>query len=331
MKVLVATLFLSLGLATSSLGFASDPDLHLHFDHSSQSLSPTGSVSRTDLHGWSSAWRMTEQAVLTVEVNLSHRPHVALRSRAKATLIWASVDPTPTGYLLLGKGMPVPASAEPIAAEYIRLWLHHRGGCGVAIADLGPSDSEGPGPGQLDDAPLPSHPVCGTDMGAISESFKGVDAHTCFEDGESPEAALQMITYLLEAHRPTWIYAPIPRVDSRPSPPARPGLPWNLPADCHPAFPRSGVDAGQPQRNVGFEFGWSSDGQLVTIQGWMDDVETGMTIVVHDNGLPATVGYRWEGLPHGVWFYLAPDGTLVDARLFGLGVELAHLPVETLR
>ncbi|MBL8787939.1 MAG: hypothetical protein JNJ59_23795, partial [Deltaproteobacteria bacterium] len=59
--------------------------------------------------------------------------------------------------------------------------------------------------------------------------------------------------------------------------------------------------------------------------------ETGPFVVYYPDGMPQVIGARYDGQAHGLWYYLAPDGTLIEARLYGLGVELEQLPVETVR
>jgi len=50
--------------------------------------------------------------------------------------------------------------------------------------------------------------------------------------------------------------------------------------------------------------------------------------LLHAAGRPATIGYRFQGLAHGVWYYFAADASPIEARLYALGVELERLPLE---
>lgn len=72
------------------------------------------------------------------------------------------------------------------------------------------------------------------------------------------------------------------------------------------------------QKNLAVRFEWVNDTDLSSLQAWQDDNETGHR-APREDGRPATVGYRFEGLAHGVWYYLRPDSTLAEARLYALG------------
>lgn len=161
-------------------------------------------------------------------------------------------------------------------------------------------------------------PRCGSRM---AESFEreGANEHiTCFDKVDGTGFELD-ITFVAE--HLSWVWSPAPfEVEVNR---AR-GPPWPYPAACGSMFVPNDAPL-VPQKNVAFELAWGEGDDLVSIQTWVDDHETGAFLAFYADGRPMTVGYRWEGLAHGLWWYFAADGRYLGARLFGLGVELREL------
>ncbi len=180
-------------------------------------------------------------------------------------------------------------------------------------------------------------PRCGPRMVELVEDEPGARIITCVDRAYTGAQSLSQLVMVLQGGHLTWVMSPTPFAgepyDSMSTtPPARDPLLWTLPATCHPFFPaRSHYDLVRARRNLAYAFDWVSDTDLLSLQAWQDDQETGDFVLFHEDGRPATIGYLFEGLAHGVWYYLAPDSTLIEARLYALGVELERLPVETVR
>jgi hypothetical protein len=211
--------------------------------------------------------------------------------------------------------------------------------CGEAVLEVAVKTSRPVSP--FRDLGVPDHPECGKRMVALTEHESGVDYYSCVDRPWPRHPNLTMITYVLEGGRLTWVYssAPFAVVPDYAEVDAMPQLPWSLPATCHPYFrtsPDEGWRSENPtweyaRKNLAFNFAWDDAGELVWAQAWQDDTETGPFVVYYPDGMPQVIGARYDGQAHGLWYYLAPDGTLIEARLYGLGVELEQLPVETVR
>lgn len=178
-------------------------------------------------------------------------------------------------------------------------------------------------------------PRCGPRMVEMVEDEAGARVITCVDRAYTGAESLSQLVMVLAGGLLTWVMAPTPFAgepyDSMSTtPPAQDPLLWTLPATCHPYFvPRSHYDLVRARRNLAYAFDWVNDQDLLSLQAWQDDQETGDFVLFHEDGRPATIGYRFQGLAHGVWFYLAPDSTLIEARVYALGVLVERLPVET--
>jgi len=221
---------------------------------------------------------------------------------------------------ILRRGAPSGANGTPA------------GDCGVATMALEVFPRMPMKPLHL--AGLPDHPECGRRMVAMTEHHEGIDFYTCVDRAWPGHPDLTMITYVIEGGPLTWVYSPAPfaTIPDYEDVDVMPMLPWAVPETCHPYFRRA-PDANweYARKNLAFNFAWDDAGELVWAQAWQDDTETGPFVVFYPDGMPQLIGARYDGQAHGVWYYLGSDGTLVEARLYGLGVELEQLPVETVQ
>lgn len=188
----------------------------------------------------------------------------------------------------------------------------------------------------LDDySAMVGQPRCGKRMVESFERAAGATSVTCVDRAYEGAASLSQIVVVLEKGLVSWVMSPAPfagdPIDDAPDDKRSAALWWPVPAACHPLFAqRTSRELGLPERNVAIAFDWVDDRDLLSLQAWQDDSETGYFVLLHADGRPATIGYRFEGLAHGLWYYLAPDSTLVEARLYALGVEIERLPVRTI-
>ena len=159
---------------------------------------------------------------------------------------------------------------------------------------------------------------------------------TCVDRSYPDAPSLAQLEIVVERGLVTWVMAAAPLAGWRPAFEAEQAtiqptaLYWPMPETCFPYFPeRHPSYLTAAQKNLAVRFEWVNDTDLLSLQAWQDDNETGYFVLLREDGRPATVGYRFEGLAHGVWYYLRPDSTLAEARLYALGVLLEQLPVET--
>lgn len=178
----------------------------------------------------------------------------------------------------------------------------------------------------------PPQPRCGQRTVELVEEHEGVTFRTCVDRAWAVAPDIDQLVIIVDAEdrlETVLLLAPLPiarvRGDAREAPPAAPDVPWSDAASCAALFPPLAPwDRALWRKNVGLAFEWAEPDELISLQMLEDDYETGLFVLFYANGLPATVGYRYEGLQHGMWYYHAPDGCLVEARLYALGVELAR-------
>lgn len=181
----------------------------------------------------------------------------------------------------------------------------------------------------------PSRPSCGELMVETVEWHEPLTTLTCV-DGPfiDPPHHAQLVLVLDERGRPLLATSEVPdALLGLPVPDYLPrGLPWRVSMDCqHTLFERTySVQIAPPRESIALSYAWGDEPvDLVWIETWTDFRQTGEFFAFYPNGQAMTFGVQVDGLPHGVWWYLAPDGTLAEARLYALGVELERLPVET--
>jgi len=200
---------------------------------------------------------------------------------------------------------------------------------GGYITTLHPSDL-------LDLDALVGKPVCGKRMVEQVEEQLGSTVVTCVDRPYEGAASLAQLVMVLEHGLLTWVMSPAPFAgdpidDGDAGAPGPEPLYWPVPPTCHPLFAeRPARKLTLPRHNMAVALEWMSDVDLLSLQAWQDDQETGYFVLLNTEGRPATIGYRVEGLAHGVWYYLNPDGSLREARLYALDVLLEKLPVATL-
>jgi|GEM_PF-2005832 len=179
-------------------------------------------------------------------------------------------------------------------------------------------------------------PRCGKRMVEQVEVQSRETVITCVDRPYTRAASLAQLVIVLEHGLPKWVMSPAPFEgdpvdDGSTDPPGPDPLYWPMPPTCHPLFAeRDARKLAWPRHNMAIAFDWMSDVDLLSLQSWQDDEETGYFVLLNSEGRPATIGYRFQGLAHGIWYYLNPDGSLHEARLYALDVMLERLPIETL-
>ncbi len=176
-------------------------------------------------------------------------------------------------------------------------------------------------------------PRCGKRMVEILESRGNERTVTCVDRAYEGADSLSILEIGLDPHgHPLWLMSPAPwggePYDTERT--AAVDLAWDVPETCFPWFPPRPSQPWPPvqaARNSAIVFDWAEDHDLVSLQVWQDDHETGSFVILHADGKPATLGYRIDGEAHGVWYYFDRDAKLVEARLFALGVFLTTIPI----
>lgn len=188
--------------------------------------------------------------------------------------------------------------------------------------------------GQPDSVVTP-YPICGARMIEMVEERDGVRYQTCVDRAYPVAESASQLTLIFSDDRLEWALSPMPfhpDMEDGTEPKAVEGPWWPVPEGCHPLFaPRAADALPAPRRNAAFAMTWGAPNALSSLQIWQDDHETGSFFLFYDDGRLMTQGYRDDGLQHGLWWYFAHDGTLLEARLYALGVELERLPVKTVR
>lgn len=185
------------------------------------------------------------------------------------------------------------------------------------------------------------YPICGERMVEMVEERDGVRYQTCVDRAYPVAERVSQLTLIFSDGLLEWALSPMPfhpDLPERPEPPLhedigiaeRDGPWWPVPEACHPLFStRAATDLPAPRKNAAFAVTWGAPDALESLQIWQDDRETGSFFLFYEDGRLMTQGYRDDGLPHGLWWYFDHDGTLAEARLYALGVELERLPVKT--
>ncbi len=176
-------------------------------------------------------------------------------------------------------------------------------------------------------------PRCGKRMVEILESRGNERTVTCVDRAYEGADSLSILEIGLDPQgHPLWLMSPAPwggePYDTERT--AAVDLAWDVPETCFPWFPPRPSQPWPPvqaARNSAIVFDWAEDHDLVSLQVWQDDHETGSFVILHADGKPATLGYRIDGEAHGVWYYFDRDANLVEARLFALGVFLTTIPI----
>jgi len=176
-------------------------------------------------------------------------------------------------------------------------------------------------------------PRCGKRMVEILENRGNERTVTCVDRAYAGAESLSILEIGLDVQgHPLWLLSPAPwggePYDTERT--AALDLAWTVPETCFPWFPSrssSSWASVQAARNSAITFEWAKDHDLVSLQVWQDDHETGSFVILHADGKPATLGYRIDGEAHGLWFYFDRDANLVEARLYALGLFLTTIPV----
>ena len=211
------------------------------------------------------------------------------------------------------------------------------GQCGRARLDLSDDSSAHPSSVYVTlskNQRVTPYPMCGERMVELVETLDDVRYQTCVDLAFRAAPEVSQITWIFHEGELEWALSPMP---FRPDVPAESGpldtaVWWPMPATCHPLFaPRARESLAGPRKNAAFQMTWDGPDTLVSLQIWQDDRETGSFFQFYEDGRLMTQGYRDDGQQQGLWWYFGPDGTLLETRLYALGVELEQLPVKTVR
>lgn len=177
------------------------------------------------------------------------------------------------------------------------------------------------------------YPICGQRMIGMVEERDGVRYQTCVDRAYAVAESVSQLTLMFHDGLLEWALSPVPfhpDMEDGDTAESDNGPWWPVPETCHPLFrERAASELPAPRENAAFAMTWGAPDALESLQIWQDDRETGSFFLFYDDGRLMTQGYRDDGLPHGLWWYFGRDGTLVEARLYALGVELERLPVKT--
>lgn len=184
-------------------------------------------------------------------------------------------------------------------------------------------------------------PSCGPRMVEILENRDTHRAVTCVDRAYEGAQSLSILEIAIDSRgHPLWLVSPAPwggdpyGTDYG----ATLDLDLDLPETCEPYAswfapqPLSTTPKARANRVSGLTFEWDTDtpgdADLLSIQAWHDDRETGAFVLFHADLKPATLGYKIDGEPHGLWTYFGPDARLLEARIYVLGDFLMALPVR---
>jgi hypothetical protein len=184
-------------------------------------------------------------------------------------------------------------------------------------------------------------PSCGPRMVEILENRDTHRAVTCVDRAYEGAQSLSILEIAIDSRgHPLWLVSPAPwggdpyGTDYG----ATLDLDLDLPETCEPYAswfapqPLSTTPKARANRVSGLTFEWDTDtpgdADLLSIQAWHDDRETGAFVLFHADLKPATLGYKIDGEPHGLWTYFGPDARLLEARIYMLGDFLMALPVR---
>ena len=189
-------------------------------------------------------------------------------------------------------------------------------------------------PGDFDGTPR-----CGRRMVEILENRDDLRKVTCVDVAYEDAESLSILEIALDPHgHPLWVLSPAPWAGDPYGTDygATLDLLWELPSTCEPFaawFPARTPTfrpVARANRVSAVVFEWvPEDSDLLSYQVWQDDRETGAYVLLHQDGKPATLGYRIDGEPHGLWTYFDPEARLVEARVYALGRFLMTLPIQT--
>lgn len=183
-------------------------------------------------------------------------------------------------------------------------------------------------------------PRCGPRMVEILENRDNYRAVTCVDRAHEGAQSLSLLEIAIDpSGHPLWLVSPAPwGGDSYGTDyGATLDLDWVLPETCEPYaawFPPKKFSTNRiarANRVSGLTFEWDTvtpyDADLLSVQAWHDDRETGAFVLFHADLKPATLGYKIDGQPHGLWTYFDRDARLIDARVYALGTFLMTLPI----
>lgn len=183
-------------------------------------------------------------------------------------------------------------------------------------------------------------PHCGPRMVEILENRDNYRTVTCVDRAYEGAQSLSVLEIAIDPRgHPHWLVSPAPwggepyGTDYG----ATLDLDWVLPDTCEPYAswfaPKkwSATPVARANRVSGLTFEWDTDvpgdADLLSVQAWHDDRETGAFVLFHADLKPATLGYKIDGEPHGLWTYFDGDARLIEARVYALGTFLMTLPI----